>query len=232
MAQIKCPNGHFYNDAIYNKCPYCSSDDVDPPLLPPPPSPPPPPPSSSESKTPWIVTGIAALIAAFCFVQTSNAQKELAQVEQYVTEINQQTDDAADKLSEISKRLDDQSGSTKLAAQMIELMRRTYGRASDSFYASSPMVILKAGGEARKLNVHFNPTGNGGSAKFMTLDYAVDARCLNRWSRDIDVNWSSDAWSDHKKDVIIAPGKTRGYNIIHFFNDVTNDSFDVLVVVK
>ena len=230
MAQIKCPNGHFYNNAIYNRCPYCSEDAVNPAPTPPPP--PPEPPSNSKSKMPWIVTGMAALMAVFCFVRTSDAQKELALVEQSVFETNRQTDDAADKLSEISKRLDDQSGSTKIAAQMIELMRRTYGRASDSFYASSPMIILKAGGKARKLNVYFNPNGKSGSAKCATLDRAVDARCLNRWSRDIDVNWSGDAWNDHKKDIIITPGKTRGYNIIHFFNDVTNDSFDVLVVVK
>ncbi len=217
MAQIRCPNGHFYNNELYDKCPYCKTVPLDPP---------------SDSKMPWLVTGVAALIAVFCFVQTGNAQKELDQINRSLSETHQQLDDATDKLSEVSKRIDDKNESADIAGKIINLFRATYGHGSDSFYADTPMVILKAGGEARKFTVYFNPNGKGGTVQPVTIDRAIDARCLSKWCSDISCQWSSEAWSDHKKDFFVTPGKTRGYNIIHFMNDADNNSFDVLIIVK
>ena len=145
MAQIKCPNGHFYNDELYNQCPYCQSSS---PL---PPPPPPPIPPSPDNKIPWVVTGVAALIAAFCFVQSNDAQRELDQINSSLIETHKNLNETEGKLSELAQELDSANSSADVHKKFIGMMRNTYGHGSDSFHASSPMLILKAGGETQKL---------------------------------------------------------------------------------
>ena len=154
--------------------------------------------------------------------QLFSAQKKLAAAVDLLDEKDQRVQDAADSL-DYNDKLE------KTAKFMIEALNDTFGHASDSFYSESRVVLLEVGGAPENFVVHYNAKGN---AYYKLLgDDGNEPQYKTQWSRDTKGRWISTEFKNGKANFQVAPGTSRGYNIIHFSNDANRDAFDVLVIV-
>lgn len=96
-----------------------------------------------------------------------------------------------------------------------------YGYASASYYAEKAIVFVDRNSEA-KISIYCD---------LLSKDLKTSMNKIEG-AKLIDIKWESKFNKDHKANVIINAGDTPGYSTIHFTNEVNDDSFDILVVVK
>ena len=98
-----------------------------------------------------------------------------------------------------------------------------YGHGSDKYYADKPLLILKPEGEEKKIIVYC------GDIVDKTKQHAI----VNEPTKSITAEWLS--WYGAENSLIalsVKPGNKTGCYPIDFTNNVNDDKFQVLVVVK
>ena len=179
-------------------------------------------------KPAWIAAVVAACLALACAFNLSQVKQDVMDTSAKLDSAKQELQEIKQQLEEANRSSDQKSQNRKLTESIFETLRESFGYASDAYYADSRIVLLEAGGEPEKFVVHFNKSG-GAIFNMLSKD-TKDSNFKVKLSRDVTGKWSS-KFHNNEADFEVTPGKTRGYNIIHFSNDVDSDSFDVLVFV-
>lgn len=96
-----------------------------------------------------------------------------------------------------------------------------YGYGSSSYYAEKAIVFVGRNSEAR-VSIYCDLLSGELHATMIT----VDGEDL------INAKWEAAFNEEHKANVIIKTGDTRGFSTLHFTNEANDDNFDVLVVVQ
>lgn len=99
--------------------------------------------------------------------------------------------------------------------------------ATSKYYSAEKILILKAGGNPGRIHVNCELGGAKMSFCFLTKHVELSSP----WERNMCTDAKA-AWDDKTNDVIVTPGLKGGYNIIHFWNNKSDDVFDVLVIVE
>lgn len=140
---------------------------------------------------PWGLAIIAATAAFYCNNQASGIKYSTQTVEKKITDTRQKIE----QYSELDK---------------------SFGTGSNLFYASAPILFLKAGGKSEPISVYWDKADNNVTALAS--------------SKDISGKWGK--WNGKWIDLAVTPSKNKGYYTIHFANKINSDAFDVLVVVE
>ena len=100
-----------------------------------------------------------------------------------------------------------------------------YGHSSYRYYAKQPMLILRTAGNEGRIVVFWDssdltvPDGTIPTIKQVTK---LEAKWAEGWYGE----------GNHLSDLIVTPGKSAGCYPVTFTNNVSDDKFQVLVVVK
>ncbi len=95
-------------------------------------------------------------------------------------------------------------------------IEKYFGRASDEFYSSKPIVILHGNGNSDTIPIYcFKNKKN------------ISAVAVNGM-----VEGKFDTWNDKRVNLTVTSKTARGYEMVVFKNNATNEEFRVLVVVK
>ena len=142
-------------------------------------------------KVPIVVAILAVLAALYFFSSTRTMENDIAaaRTEKIISEVQ------LSRYQEIDKH---------------------YGRASDNFYSSKAIVILRGNGASEIIPVYF---------------YKGDVNLTARYEKSkIDVQWEkrNDNWRNLK----ITSKIDRGYHTIDFTNKENDEKFSVLIIVK
>ncbi len=182
-----------------------------------------------QIKFPWIAAALAIIAAIACFCNMNKTQTQLSAAREKLSIAVDLLDDKDKKLHNAADSLDYNEKLEATAKFMLEAVHDTFGRASDSFYSESGILLLQVGGKPEKFVVHSTVKGN---VYFKLLgDDGNDLQYKTRWSRDTKGRWLSTQFKNGLADFQVTPGNSRGYNIIHFSNDANKETFDVLVIV-
>ena len=120
--------------------------------------------------------------------------------------------EASNKVEQARKEMD----SIKPMAKLYE----TYGGKHDgSYYANFPVIVLQKGGKTKNIPIHFESNGT------------LSSSCPEQSKTGIYGKWT-DALDGWQATFSVTSGSERGCYPIRFSNDVNNEAFDVLVVVK
>lgn len=125
--------------------------------------------------------------------------------------------DIVDRQSEIT--------ACNMTIEQCKRLERVYGRGSARYYADRPMLILKAGGLEGKVTIFWDdsviavPKGKSARAN-MSRDSTVESR------------WADKFNAEHLADVIVKPGNSAGCYPLTFTDNISDDKFQVLVVIK
>lgn len=183
----------------------------------------------SQDKFPWIAAALAIIAALACFYRMNATQQQLLSAQNKLAVAVDLLDEKDQKVHDAADSLDYNDKLEKTAKYIIEALNDTFGRASDSFYSESRVLLLEVGGTSENFIVHYNARGN--VYYKMLGDDGNNAQYKTQWSRDTKGRWISTEFKNGKANFQVAPGTSRGYNIIHFSNDANKDAFDVLVIV-
>ena len=115
-----------------------------------------------------------------------------------------------------TRTIDKQIIETKQKIEQYNELEKNFGIGSNLFYASAPILFLKAGGKAEPISIYWDKADNNVTAQAS--------------SRDISGKWGK--WNGKWIDLAVTPSKKKGYYTIHFANKINSDAFDVLVVVE
>ena len=141
------------------------------------------------------ITLVAVMISIYCISRLSGINNEIASVEE-------KTADA------------------KLTIDRYRELDKSFGVGSKTFYASKPIIFLKAGGDSEAIIVY--------------RDKADENITATRSSTDIVGEWSQ--WKTTSKnysiDYTIKPSDHADYYTVRFEDKLNGDAFDVLVVVQ
>lgn len=168
MAQVKCKNGHYYNNEIYPQCPYC--DDV-PPLNQ----------DSTPSVSPYLKTTIAKILAALTVIIALGSFVYANSKEQLLNETQQE-------LKQKSKTLKDDKVNFDSAKRTLNLINSVYGYGSKDFYADTPVLVLNVGGTSKDITVKCNYKHES----FIKLDGFTKSTFNSGLSKDIKAEWVGD----------------------------------------
>ena len=182
-----------------------------------------------QSKIPWIAAAFAVSTAIFSFNNLQSTQQTLAQVQQQFSEASAQVDEANKQVHEAADSLEYNNRLEKVAQLIIKGLNDSFGQGTKAYYPDKKILLLNANGEPDKITVRCTLDGTS-SFRFLGDEFNDD-KFGTRWSRDLKAQWNSKKFKDGKADLIITPGSSRGYNIIHFFNEKHSDAFDVLIIV-
>lgn len=175
-----------------------------------------------------LVTLLAVAAALFCLFQWQNAEqarekaqasyedkrKELKELEEELeTELQEEVDSLQSQLEDAQAELERAQSQLEDAGGLVADL---YGYGSDSYYSTTPVLVLEAGGSDGKIPIYF---GKNGTVRFKESSSAIDGR----WSSEWESNWT---------DVLVTPSSSAGQYTIHFSNDEDSAEFDVLVVVR
>ncbi|MBR4695929.1 MAG: hypothetical protein IKO94_07600 [Selenomonadaceae bacterium] len=229
MANLKkCANGHFYDADLSATCPYCTSESplaaasqttaADVPqtqsILTPQAAPPPPP--QTSGKTPWIVAGAFALAALILFSKLQAATEDAQKAQQALRE------------NEHKIKLYD------------EMAISCGSNQSSSYYASTPVVFLDAGGEPQQLDIYCSIKDSKGDSptihRYIYYCGLTDNSGKRNFQRYVDdltselCEWK--AGYPHTYLTLSSKSKNGGLFILRFTNDADDTEFRVLVVVR
>ena len=140
---------------------------------------------------PWGVAIIATVAAFYCNNQADGIKYSTRTVEKQIIE-------------------------TKQKIEQYRELDKCFGVGSNMFYASVPIIFLKAGGKSEPISIYWEKADNNVTALAS--------------SRDISGKWGK--WNGKWIDLMVTPSKNKGYYTVHFANKVNSDAFDVLVVVE
>ena len=177
---------------------------------------------------------LAAAAALFCGYQWQSTEQDLekarASYEDKQDELDRMEEELETGLQEEleaaqaeleSTRSELESTRADLEQAQAELERAgelsdLFGYGSDTYYTTTPVLILEAGGSDGTVPIYF---GKEGTVRFSESGDGIDGR------------WSTE-WEDNWTDVLVTPGAAAGYYTLHFSNDEDSAEFDVLVVVR
>ena len=111
----------------------------------------------------------------------------------------------------------------RLKLEQYTKLEAIYGHGSEKYYADKPLLILQPEGEEKKIIVYC------GDIVDKTKQHAI----VNEPTKSITAEWLS--WygvEDSLIDLSVKPGNKTGCYPIDFTNNVNDDKFQVLVVVK
>lgn len=121
---------------------------------------------------------------------------------------------------------------TRMAQEKLDLLNtklehyrkleNSYGHASERYYADKPVLILKTEGAEEKFKIYWDSEGKKDSFASWT--------CPEN-GKGITVKWG-DAFEDHLADLFVTPGKQAGGYVITLTDNISDDTFQVLVIVK
>ena len=149
---------------------------------------------------------LVLLAAALVFLyQWQETEKDLSRAEASYQK-------KCDEVERLEEELDEAEEKLGSFGELTEL----FGYGSNTYYAGTPVLELKAGGSQGKIPIYF---GLNGTVRFEAS------------SGDIDGEWSRE-WEDNWTDVLVTPGSKSGCYTIHFTNEENSAEFDVLVVVR
>lgn len=207
MAQVRCRNGHYYNNEIYQECPYCPSD----------PNPDPDPnPSTKKPIIIKVLTALSVILALGSFVYASQASRNFNEVQQVLQKKSNELD--AEK-----KKFEDKKLDPKTINAFYRFFNSVFGYGSEKFYTDTPILVLETGGASKDINIHCDYDQ---TMSFIEMDAFTNDSFNSGLAKDIKTDWVN-------HNIRVTPGYTKGFNIIHvFFNEELNVSFDVLVIVK
>lgn len=152
---------------------------------------------------PWIVTIIGIAVAGYFFLSASKISTEI---------LNHQNELDAYNL--------------KLA--QYKKLEETYGYGSKRYYAKQPILILKTAGNEGKIVVFWDSSN-------LPVPKGTESAIRFNFERDtsVDAEWAKDWYGDgHLTDLIVTPRKNAGCYPVTFTNNLNDDKFQVLVVVK
>lgn len=109
----------------------------------------------------------------------------------------------------------------QLKLEQFKKLESAYGHGSDRYYANKHLLILKTGGEEDKFTI------------FWDSEEKKDAKTTMSVPRNSDItsDWAS-KFNNHTADVVVKSGKSTGCYFLTFSDNVSDDKFQVLVVVK
>ena len=96
-------------------------------------------------------------------------------------------------------------------------IEKHFGVGSSSYYASKKIVFLESGGSSDKFVVYWK-------------EYDGKHHANLSYSTNVSIEWS--AFNGGKSDFKVTSGKNKGYYPLKFANDLNDDKFDVLVIVR
>lgn len=102
----------------------------------------------------------------------------------------------------------------------FEDLEDVYGYASEKYHAKQPVLILKTEGPDGTFTVYWDREGEDPTAS-LNHPPAINAEWMGRFDSE-----------KHLADVKVTPGNTAGCYPITFSDDVSTDTFQVLIVVK
>ena len=101
------------------------------------------------------------------------------------------------------------------------LMEAIYGRGSDRYYADKPVLILRTEGDENSIIIFWE------NSNIESSDIIMDhPNIVARWQE----GWFGE--KNHLTKAIVTPGKNSGCYPVTFTNNLNEDKFQVLVVVK
>ena len=151
---------------------------------------------------PWIVATIGIIIAGWFFLSASKINAELN-----------------DRQCEVAVY--------KLKLEQYKTLETVYGRASDRYYAKQPILILRPEGAEGKITIYWN-TSN------VKIPDGIEPTAIRSPDINIEASWAGGWYGDENNltDLVVTPGKNTGCYPISFTNNLDDDKFQVLVVVK
>ena len=141
---------------------------------------------------PWGITIIAAATAFGCNNQAAGLKESISIVEEMTLKIK-----------------------SNIERYDYSALDNNFGTGSKSYYATKPVIFLKAGGKAVPITVHWDKNDNDLRASASAEDIS------GKWEKR-NGNWN----------LMVTPPGHAGYYTVHFSNKVNSDAFDVLVVVE
>ena len=141
---------------------------------------------------PWGITIIAAATAFGCNNQAAKLKANIPIVEKKTLNIK-----------------------SNIERYDYSALDNNFGTGSESYYATKPVIFLKAGGQAVPITVHWDKNDSDLSASASAKDISV------KWEKR-NGNWN----------LMVTPPEHAGYYTVHFSNKVNSDAFNVLVVVE
>ena len=207
MAQVQCKKGHYYNDEIYPKCPYCdgddgSNDDAD-----------------NNSKKGVIVKILAALAVVLALGSFAYANSKETKLEETRKEF--QTKSA--ELDSKKKELADKDIDPRTINSYYRFFNAVFGYGSEKFYAETPILVLEAGGAAKDIVIKCDYEKEKES--FIAMGGFTKEEFNSGLLDDIQAEWINN-------NIRVTPGSKKGFNVIHVLIEGHEESFDVLVIVK
>ena len=124
-----------------------------------------------------------------------------------------------DRISHIKHEIASVEIKTVAAKQTIKRYREldtSFGVGSETFYASKPIIFLRAGGDSESITVY--------------RDKADANVVATPSSMDITGTWGK--WQGTSINYTIKPSEHAGYYTVHFEDRLNGDAFDVLAVVQ
>lgn len=108
----------------------------------------------------------------------------------------------------------------KLTIDRYRELDKSFGVGSKTFYASKPIIFLKAGGDSEAITVYRDKADNKIFAKPSSTDI------VGEWSK-----WKNTS-KNYSVDYTIKPSDHAGYYTVHFEDKLNGAAFDVLIVVQ
>lgn len=128
---------------------------------------------------------------------------------------------AVEDLATAEKKLDQiqkEQAQTKKELDRFSELSKLCGYGTDNFFADKYILVLKKS-ETKNVAVHWKADASGS----VSWDNSDTGKATCKWA---------DEWSDSTTIDVIVTGQSSGYSILTFTNDVNDDTFDVLVIVK
>ena len=107
--------------------------------------------------------------------------------------------------------------------EQCEKLKSVYGHGSDKYYADKSVLILKTEGKEGRFNIFWDPGEKKDAQTTMSVPRNVDFTA--DWASKFDKH-------THVADVVVKSGKSTGCYFLTFSDNVSDDKFQVLVIVK
>ena len=203
MPQVKCKHGHYYNDEIYASCPYCNDPDIH--IYDDDNN------DDKDFKQKKTVVKVIAILSVLMALISFG----------YIDSKENKLDETRQELQKKSQILKDNAENFSDAKRNLNLIKSVYGYGSKDFYSETPVVVLIADGYSKDIDIKCNYENES----FIKLDAFTKSAFNSGLSKDIKAEWVNNK-------IRVTPGSTEGFNIIHVLSKDSNDSFDILVLVK
>ena len=113
-----------------------------------------------------------------------------------------------------------------LRLEQYKKLETVYGHGSERYYAKQPILILRPEGAEGKITIFWDNSN-------LTLPEGTRATATKKHSDKIEAKWEDKFdIKTHLSNVIVKPRNKTGCYPITFTDNVSDDKFQVLVVVK